>query len=131
MNKKTVFAEIFVSRAKIIQAEFPTVRIVRRQKRNDKIHAFLNISLPLCSKYGIRALKTIKIWEYQNTFPSDLSNFKYNRYWNDILFLTNCSYLSFLILSKNGLPSSSISSRLALTQIFFLFDLLPFLKYEF
>ena len=39
--------------AKIIQAKFSTARKVRRQKRNSKIHTFLNISPPLCFKHGI------------------------------------------------------------------------------
>ena len=91
---------------------------------------FLNISLPLCFKYKIGASKMIKILEYHNLFYSDVSSFKYNRYWNDILVFTDYSNLSFLILSKNGVPSSSLASRLALTQVFYIFDLLPFLKYE-
>ena len=34
------------------------------------------------------------------------------------LFFTNYSDLSFLTLSKNGVPSSSLGTRFALTQIF-------------
>ena len=115
--------------AKIIQVKFPLSE-QSGDKRNDRIHTFLNISLPWCSKYGIRALKMIKLWEYQNTFSSDLSSFTYSRYWNDILFFTNCSDLSFLILSKSGVPSSLFASRLALNSGLYIFDLLPFLKYE-
>ena len=86
---------------------------------------FLNISLPFCSKYGFRASKMIKTWKCQNTFSSDLSSFKYIRHWNDILFLTNYCDLSFLILPKKGVPSSSLASRLALTQIFLLLTYFP------
>ena len=74
------------------------------------------------------ASKMIKIWKHKNAFSSDLSSFKYNEYCNGILFVTNYSDLSFLILSKNELPSSSLASRLAVTLIF---DLPPFLKYAF
>ena len=109
----------------MIQAKFSTVRIARRQRRNDKIHTFLNISLPLYTKYGIRASKMVKM-RISKYISSDLSGFKYNSYWNEILFVTNCSYLSFLILSKNLVPTSSIASRLAQTQVFFLFDFFTF-----
>ena len=75
-------------------------------------------------------MKILEYLEYHNLFYSDVSSFKYNRYWNDILIFTDYSDLSFLILSKNEVPSSSLSSRLALTQVFYILDLLPFLKYE-
>ena len=81
---------------------------------------FLDITLRLCFKYEIRISKMMQILEYQNTFYSDLSGFKCKRYWNDILFSTNYSDLSFLLLSKNGAPSS-LASRLALPQVFFYF----------
>ena len=87
---------------------------------------FWDISLRLCFKYDIRASKMIKILEYQNTFHSGLSSFKYNRYWNEILIFGDYGDLSFLILSKNGVPSSSLFSRLALTQVFSIFDFFPF-----
>ena len=67
----------------------------------------------------------IKIWEYKNIFSSELSSFKYNRYWNDILFFTNHSDLPFLI-SKNGVPSSSLAPILALTQVFLILTYFPF-----
>ena len=85
----------------------------------------LTISLLLCSKYSIRALNMINIWEYQNTFSSDLSSFKCIRYGNDILFLTNYIDLSCLMLSKNGVPSSSLASTLALTQVFLFLTYFP------
>ena len=86
----------------------------------------LNIRLLLCSKYSIRVLKMINIWEYQNAF-SDLSSLKYVSYGNDILFLTNYSDLSFLfsILCESGVPSSSLASKLALTQVFLFLTYFP------
>ena len=55
--------------------------------------------------------------KYQSTFFSDLLRFKYNRHCNDILFFSNYSDLLILILSQNGLPLSSLASRLAITQV--------------
>ena len=67
----------------------------------------------------------IKIREYQNKFSSELSSFKYNRYWNDIPFFTNYIDLSFLILPKYGLPLFSLASRLALTHVYLFLTYFP------
>ena len=71
--------------------------------------------------------KNMRISKYIFFWPITFQ--KYNKYWNDILFFTNYSDLSFLILSKNGVPSSSLASRLSQTQVFLF--LTYFLKYEF
>ena len=71
--------------------------------------------------------KNMRISKYIFFWPITFQ--KHNKYWNDILFFTNYSDLSFLILSKNGVPSSSLASRLSLTQVFLF--LTYFLKYEF
>ena len=106
--------------AKAIQAKFATIRIVRRQIAKNEI----NIS-PLCAP-GIVS-EPRRWWKYENIEVHLLLTYQVS---NIISFemtcvFTNFSDLSFLTLSQNGVLSSSLASRLVLTQSF-IFNLLFF-----